>query len=276
MKTQIRQGMTNEDYHAAPGLSASGLKLLARSPAHFRFATAVDTEALRFGTAAHCAVLEPERFTAEYIRAPEGVDRRTKEGKAAWAEFEERAAGRNILKAEDYANVAGLAASARDHPIARKFFTGGTAEQSVFWTERVYYGGDGEMGVMCKCRPDYVKETEDGAVIVDLKTTRDAGAGKFSRAAYWDYGYHIQAAHYMRCWEAATKQRPAAFVFVAVEKTFPWAVNVFQAAPDFLAAGAARCQELYKVYAACVERDEWPGYPALTHDLNLPKGADWE
>ena len=81
--------MTNEDYHAdTSAISASGLKLFMRSPAHY-YATYLDpnrierspTPAMRVGTATHCAILEPERFSAEYIALPEGLDRR-KEGEA--------------------------------------------------------------------------------------------------------------------------------------------------------------------------------------------------
>ena len=273
MKPGIYKDLSNEEYHRGPGLSASGLRMLDKSPLHYKTAPRADTEALRFGTAVHCAVLEPERFGREYVCAPEGADRRTKEGKAAWAEFEASAEGKTILKPEDHKNLLGMAAAVREHRLAGKLFSGGVSEQSIFWNERVYYGGDREADILCKCRPDYVKRLHNGPVIVDLKTTRDAGAAKFQRSAYWDWGYHIQAAHYLRGFEAATGEAARAFLFVAVEKEPPWAVNVFQAAPDFLAAGTMRAEELYKIFAACEENGEWPGYPEAVRELRLPKGA---
>ena len=80
--------MNNEQYHAdTSAISASGLKLFMRSPAHY-YAAYLDpnrverqpTPAMRLGTATHCAILEPTRFNAEYAVIPESIDRRTKEG----------------------------------------------------------------------------------------------------------------------------------------------------------------------------------------------------
>ena len=272
MKPGLYGNLSGEEYHKEPGLSASGLRLLDKSPLHYKAAPRADTEALRFGTAVHCAVLEPERFEREYTRAPEGIDRRTKEGRAAWSEFEAASEGKTVLKPEDHKALLGVAEAVHAHPLAGKLLTGGAAEQSLFWNERVYYGGRWA-DILCKCRPDYVKPLLDGPVIVDLKTTRDAGAAKFQRSAYWDFGYHIQAAHYLRGFEAATGETARGFIFVAVEKEPPWAVNVFQAAANFLAAGTMRAEELYKVFAACKDNDEWPGYPAVIRELGLPPGA---
>ena len=57
--------MTNEDYHAdTSAISASGLKLFMRSPAHY-YATYLDqnrierksSAAMKLGTATHCAIV---------------------------------------------------------------------------------------------------------------------------------------------------------------------------------------------------------------------------
>jgi hypothetical protein len=67
--------MSSAEYHAAPGLSASGMKDLMVSPLRYwhlhinpKRPIQEETPAQRIGTALHCAVLEPERFEAEYVR----------------------------------------------------------------------------------------------------------------------------------------------------------------------------------------------------------------
>src|SRR5574344_1079999 len=48
-------------------ISVSGLKKIKVSPAHYKEAEKVEpTEAMIFGSAYHCFILEPERFENEY------------------------------------------------------------------------------------------------------------------------------------------------------------------------------------------------------------------
>ena len=73
--------MNNEQYHAHPALSASGLKLLQKSPLHY-WAEYLDpnrpervaTNAQRIGTMVHTATLEPHLFDEQFTVLPEGLD----------------------------------------------------------------------------------------------------------------------------------------------------------------------------------------------------------
>ena len=85
--------MTNDEYHADhTRISASGLKLMRKSPKHFKASQddATDEEesnALVFGSLFHCVTLEPEKIASEYAVMPKGIDKRTKEGKALFADW---------------------------------------------------------------------------------------------------------------------------------------------------------------------------------------------
>ena len=59
---------SEDQYHADKNfISVSGMKKLKVSPAHFREEEEIkETEALIFGSAYHCFVLEPDRFENEY------------------------------------------------------------------------------------------------------------------------------------------------------------------------------------------------------------------
>lgn len=81
--------MTEREYRQAEGVSRSQLWRLTESPEKAKWAwehPEEPTPALLFGQFVHKLVLEPETVDKEFIVAPT-VDKRTKDGKAMWAEF---------------------------------------------------------------------------------------------------------------------------------------------------------------------------------------------
>ena len=116
---------TNEQYHANDAISHSKLELFRRRPISYyrRFvaktvARPEPTEAFRLGSAAHCAVLEPATFWDRYALRPEGIDRRTKDGKIAFAEFESANAGKTIITQDEAGSVQEMTAAVQHHPLA--------------------------------------------------------------------------------------------------------------------------------------------------------------
>lgn len=272
VKSGIYPNISNADYHAGAGLSSSDLKLLARSPLHYinsKNTPRAETPSMKLGTAVHCAILEPDRFKNEYIQAPE-LDKRSKAGKEAWTELEN--SGKIILTAEEYNKALEMSSAVHKHALAGKLFTGGTAEQSVYWRQPVFYNNT---EILCKCRPDYVKNIKNGTLIIDLKTTRNAATHAFKRQAFWDLEYHVSAAHYMTGLKAVIGKTPDAFIFVAVENEPPYAVSVFRASDEFLERGRVKAEEMYELYAKCSSENDWHGYPETIQYLDLPKGANY-
>jgi len=274
--------MTNEDYHAdTSAISASGLKLFARSPAHY-YAAYLDpnrierspTPAMRVGTATHCAILEPERFSAEYIALPEGLDRRTKEGKQAYADL--LATGAELLTSDDMSLVVNMACAFRDNATSRALFDRKhVVEQSIFAEVN---------GVACKCRPDFM--TADGLMVMDVKTTSDASPESFGKSA-WSIGYHIQAAFYRRVIQSATGITPD-FIFGCVESDRPY-LTAYYTVPQYLLDYAdGVIDALLEQYAECLRSGIWHGYIAEIEpqELSVPGYAqriieqdgieDWE
>lgn len=263
--------MTNEEYHAHPAIGASGLKLLARSPLHY-WAAYIDPErepmkptgAMALGTATHCAILEPHRFDDLYTVMPEGLDRRTKEGKALYAEIE--ATGKQALKPDDWSRIHAMGAAVHGSEHARAIIEAATAfEQSLFWT-------DAETGTGCKIRPDILVapcEAFPRGLIADLKTTSDASPAAFGRQA-WSLSMHIQAALYTEGAEIANQwNRRPDFAWIAVESDAPHAVMVYTAPDDLIAYGDREVARLLELYARCCANDEWPAY-GDAQPLTLP------
>ena len=116
---------TMQEYLRHPAVSASRIKEVLRSPAHYQASLAAEpdsneTPAKRMGTLIHSAVLEPRRFLDNFMIAPD-VDRRTKDGKAQWEEFQVALAvkeGSIGLKQSEADVVVGVAKSMLAHPLA--------------------------------------------------------------------------------------------------------------------------------------------------------------
>lgn len=71
MQPGIYDNLSNAEYHGGPGISKSGLDLIARSPMHYHAAVTaandrVATPAQMFGTAFHAFLLEPAEFHKQY------------------------------------------------------------------------------------------------------------------------------------------------------------------------------------------------------------------
>lgn len=256
----IEPAMTNADYHALPALSASGLKELQKSPAHYRTACLIareETPAMRLGTAVHCAVLEPERFVAEYVGV--NLDLRTKGGKAMRDEI--LAAGQTVLTPDDYTTVMQMRDAVLAHPTAGALFRDGRSEVSVFATLD---------DVPCKCRPDWLR---DDGLIVDLKTAITAHPRDFGRTVA-NYGYHLQQHHYLRvCLSAGIAV--TRFLFVAVEKLPPFGVSVHLLDDAAIALAANQHDRLLELYRRCRDANHWPCYPDDICITSLPAWAGY-
>jgi len=246
--------MSNEDYHASEGISKSGISLILESPLKYksRYIDLIGQEttpAMAIGSATHTAVFEPEKFDAEYAVAPK-CDKRTKEGKAVYADFLQSSGERTVISEDDDAQIAGMVNAVSTHPVAGKIVSNPSriTENSIFVKHQA-------TGLLVKIRPDCLI---DGFSIVDLKTTGNASAGAFS-ATCASYTYHIQAGMYM----AVAKQHGFdvdEFIFVVVEKTPPFAVGVYRADKEMVAIGYDEFERAMEIYATCLFNDQWPGY----------------
>jgi exodeoxyribonuclease VIII len=265
MKPGIYHGISNADYHGGEGISKTGLDRINRCPAyymHCKTQPRKETPALVFGRAIHTAILEPHLFAAEYAVAPD-VDRRTKAGKEAYAEFMLECGDKTILTADQYARAEAIQAAVYAHPAAAALIEGnGLNEASVFWS-------DTASGVLCKCRPDRLR---DDHIVVDVKTTQNASPEAFMRDAY-NYRYHVQAAYYMDGVAAATGHRPPAFVFLAVESEPPHLVACYMAGDDMVALGEQEYRLNLDLYAECMRSGVWGGYGERVQPLGLPAWA---
>jgi hypothetical protein len=137
--------------------------------------------------------------------------------------------------------------------------------------EKPFYWVDDLTGEGCKIRVDCISTIGGKPVIVDYKTTADASTDGFTRSVI-NYGYDFQAGMYCEGVEKATGKKPL-FVFVAQEKTAPYAVNILQADDLMVQRGYDIFRELIGIYHECKQTGNWYGYLGaynVINNLSLP------
>jgi hypothetical protein len=262
MKHGIHHDLPPDQYHAVRAVSASGLKVFEKSPAHYQHWLANPTEqtpAMRIGTLTHMAVLEPNRFRSQTAVAPI-VDRRTKEGKSIWEQFQGQNTGKDIITSDEAQQLEAMRVAVRTHAAAAKLLEDGKPEVSLF-------GHDEETGLDTKCRCDWLRED----AIVDLKTTEDASPTGFARSIV-NFRYHVQAAHY-RSLASALGLGSLPFYFIAVEKEAPHAVAVYQLDGSDLLMAEQHLRQSLRRMQACQDFNAWPAYSRSIETISLPKWA---
>jgi hypothetical protein len=219
------------------------------------------SKALTLGTISHVAVLEPKKLDTAFVERPEGIDFRTKEGK----EWKASVGTTPILDADEARAVRGIRDSIAAHSAAKELLAECDTEVALF--------GEHRTGLQIKGRVDALKVVDDmECVICDVKTT-SAGAdyGTFSRQAA-QLNYHLSAAWYCHL-AGLNGLPPARFYWVVVETSAPYAVAVYEIAPDALDLGVGMMNDALQLIAECEDRGEWPGYGDGVETLNLPAWA---
>lgn len=260
MKPGIYHGLSNEAYHAGPGVSKSQLDEIAVNPAVYlwRKHAPVDTEktaALDMGTALHCLLLEPEQFDRRFIVAP-SFNRRTSQGKADEQAFinETRIQRVTVLDAEQGRKLQLMRESVLAHHAARFFLEAdGPCESSVYWS-------DPETEELCRIRPD--KYLTSRPVIVDVKKVSDMS--RFARHIE-EFRYHVQAAMYCEGFYRCCDAHPQ-FVFIVVSESIDcgrYPVRVFELHDDDMHAGFNLFRRDLNTFHACRLSNNWGGIETI-------------
>jgi hypothetical protein len=87
-----------------------------------------------------------------------------------------------------------------------------------------------------------------------------------------DYGYHQQGPFYcdVLSWLGLDHGLDPRFVLIAQEKTPPYLVTVASPSAEAIEWGRVLNRKARDIYRTCMETGEWPGYPAVPVELNLP------
>jgi len=261
----IFPNVSHNDYHAMKDIASNSyLGRLDKCPAAAKVPME-DTPALLFGRAFHSFILDGEdSFKRDFAVSPP-VDRRTKDGKLAYAQFCEGNKDKTIIDTDDVYTIEAMYSAVATHPFAAPLLMVGRSEMSVFWT-------DEKTGLPCKCRPDRIPDGDHG-VILDLKSVRSADIHSFTRDVM-TYGYAREAGMYIEGFNTVSNAKVDAFVFICVEKEPPYRTEVYTLDDLFIEYGKQEFRRLIEIEADCRKAGYWPNFKhSEIKQLYLPNWA---
>lgn len=285
----IRGDLTLEVYHQqicdGPSFSSSNLRdCELRSPRHAYARWSGNpkrepkkTDALSFGSAAHCLILGDEAFAVRHVIQPfsdyarieeiDGVVWKPKPAKSdseadiesgalryksLWRDDME-AKGKVIVTQDQLEHIKNMAEVVATDPSLDLVFAG-EVEQSCFWK-------DEQTGLWLKSRLD-VRPLDD--TLVDLKTVPDA-APYLCERSITKYAYDMQFALGAEGLLIAGGQKIYAHMAIFQEKEPPYAITPQEIGAQAIWRSAQRNRRALDTFAMCLERGEWPAY-----DMPLP------
>ena len=213
-----------EEYKTLTGINQSKLRKQISSLSKQKQGYQIQ-QAMNFGNAGHCLLLEPKKFSELYVRAPKGLSRRGKKGGRNWEEFCKLHRGKYVLASDEWERLQKILKGFHIHPKISPFWKNGETEVSIFWR-------DTEFNLDCKARMDWFDA--DSMKIIDLKFTNNIG--KFSNKRLMNPHFSIQAAWYKRGVYQLTGIK-CDFLFVFIEKYSPHMIVIIQASEEILSNG---------------------------------------
>lgn len=222
----------------------------------------IPTAAMRFGTAIHAALFEPELFMA-------ATEIKGLKPNAQAETFQKHADKHGpLILAEGWGSqIRAICEVVDNHPYASELCDGGEAEVSVVWDEVTTSGRT----IRCKARLDYLKPLR----LVELKSCDHKYLDPDSFTSHaWKMGYHTQIGHEWRAWCSMARLRSDAGVTIlAVSSTEPFECVVYEPDDGWILAGLDQWSKNLDAIACCLERDEWPGMATEPVSLEIPGWA---
>ena len=297
MRVYFNNELSNQDYHAdTEHINGSGLwNILDRCPAAWRYKDEEDeqSKALVFGTGSHAALLEPERFDAEYARMPVVDDfPKDKDGKptvlVTTADMNSWAKERGIkgLSGKSKSEVIKII-KATGEPVkiydvireeaekaaaGKQMLEGGDYDaiqqmRAVIHANSYYSsllaGAYTEVSILGELYGEKAKVRFDcltkGGDIIDYKTAVSAKPEDFFRhAARLGYFMKMAMQHDMFC--AAYPHPPRSVNLLVQEKKAPFIPALIRLTEEQLHIGRIQLHGAMEIYKACKKANSWPGY----------------
>ena len=251
--------ITNAEYHGRKThLSSTNVRTHKKNKKQFKYSLTHElikqTKAMADGTAVHAFFLERDKFDTDFVIKPADMRLNTKVGKEWALEHQNKI----IIDSELGNNLYEMEKSFMDSPARLIYDKQGQSELSYFWDDLGLVKG--------KCRPDWI--SNDGNIVVDIKTTTDASPKGFQKSiANW--GYHLQLVWYIRGLQKLGLPAKE-FIFIAIEKTPPFSVGVYRANKEMITYANDEINNLVYDIDESLKSDNFPDYTPEIMDLGLP------
>jgi hypothetical protein len=262
--------LSSEDYHADnDSISRSSIMAFKKSPLYYyktylernRPSREKDTSSVTIGKAFHHFVLETHTFYDHYMIKPDKV--LLKEvGRAEYDEVEEERArceksDRIKLSENDFFRISEMYDALKYHYKAPELILNAIYESSYFWR-------DAESNVLCKARPDILRDR----IYIDLKTCSDASEDAFQRSMAM-YGNHIQAAMVVDGVFATTGKQIDICVNICIETSYPYSIGIYVIDELAIQTGREEYKRILLDLKHAIRHNEWDDFPLRT--VGLPR-----
>lgn len=274
--------MNLTDYHRdTTYASKSKLDVLHRSPfeyaLRFLYPQLIPAHAKSFrpddnarhfiiGQALDDVVTSNIQLSEKYFRGT-SLPRNTTEGKAAHAKAITDNQGKTWLSPDEWEQVQGMAKAIRQSPFSPLIDTT-RSQQTITWTAP-------DTGLLCKCRPDWIKSFESpelrawlfdeigieaDEIVFDLKTIEGLQSWPKHVA---DFRYHVQNSLYLDgVQQYFDDGKTRVFAFMIVDVNWPHPVMVRTLSPETERVGRSEYQQDLQVLSTC-RSVQLPSSPTL-------------
>ena len=258
--TQGSVQISNAEYHKHFAVSSSMIKVMDKHGPRAYWNSFLNPDrpekkpapALILGSLTHAAILEPDDLENQFTIVS---SRTTKKGKEEAAEAEKK--GITAVTNDQWELAMAMRESVYNEKEATDLLAKGVAEKS-------WWSVDESTSLDVKARSDWFT----GNTIVDLKTSRSGAAPKEFAKAVANFGYHLQAAHYL---EVTGAKR---FIFLVVQSEWPFDVGLYELDEQSIDLGYRQRRQALDQISECQISDHWPSHSESgVQSLTLPRWA---
>lgn len=196
------------------------------------------TESMLKGSYIHALALN-DGSVANFAVAPQ-VDRRTKDGKAAYEDFIRSIGNKTVISADTAEESASITAAIRASEPASRLIEGATVEKQITFQIE---------GTPCKAKLDII----NGTTIADLKTISEDLSDHNLTRLIWNRNYHTQLAFYATAYEAEYNKMPEKFKIIFASTTAPYLVRVVELGMEWITLGLQRCDSAFPIAKKIIE-----------------------
>lgn len=263
----------HNDICPGPSISGSGINTLLNETARAYFHDSPynpnraeeDTESaesagFRIGRGAHTLAFEPHLFASHYVIRPSRFTSWQTDASKDWRTEQQRE-GLTVFTPKELAQVHGIVASLKEHPLIQQGLLDGYCERSLFWK-------DEETGVWLKIRPDAIPEL-DATICANLKCLTQITPRQIWRQTF-DHGYHVGAALVTMGIEAVLGMKVSEYALVFVGQRPPHDILIAPLDPTSIEWGRRLVRKGIRIFARCLEQNYWPSYDALDNEYLKP------
>jgi len=210
VKDTFDEYLSKSDY-----VSASDLKTFLKSPRSYfydknRTDPKPDKRHFAVGSALHEYIMEKDQFDKNFLVSPK-FDRRTKDGKEKYEQFQLKAQGKTIIDEQEMTMIEQMSINAKMNRTFMELLEGSHYEISC-------YTVDEKTGLKVRLRPDILPTTR--STIVDIKSCLDSSPKGFKGDVY-SYRYSLSSAYYL---DFLGREN---YVFAAIEKNAPFQASMY-------------------------------------------------